>query len=940
MGPLEVHIDGRPLVVDTRKALAILVLLAVESRPYARDELAALLWPESDDLSARGALRRTLSVLRAALGDRWLQVDRALVSLERRDVWLDLAVLEGVSEVHGIRQIESAASVARGPFLAGFTLRDSPDFDDWRATRAAAAERTVGRVLDLLADVAASGGDAATATAAAIRRVDLDPLDEGSHRRLMALLARSGDRAGAIRRYRACVAVLDRELGVAPLAETTSLYEAIRDEQANPDLELGVVARPSVSPRHFDSRLADLPLIGRDSELASILAAHRSATPDGRLAVITGEAGIGKSRLMEAAADEVRAEGGRTIAVRAYASEQGIAYGLIIGLLRAGLASDHAVDRLGSLPAPVIRELERLVTLPAGIAQAGASADATAAPAGEPAARARLLDAIATAVGCLADGHVPGFVVLEDLQWADDASLEALTWLSRRLSQRRVLVACTWRPEDLGGAGAFTATIEGLPETTTVSLGRFDAETVQELVRAAAPDDRPPPDIHRLSQESEGLPLYLVEALASPSDDLAGGSVRGVQALLRERLASVSDAAAQVLSAAAVIGRSFDIAQVRATSGRSEEEAITALEELVRRGIIREQAAGPIAAFDFAHSMLREAAYGATSLARRRLLHRRAAGLLRAGLAVRDPGRLVQIAEHEREAGNDAEAADAFHEAGVQARSLHANREAAAHLETALALGHPDVSGTQVLLADIRTALGDYAGAIAALEASAALAGDSDLPGVEVRLGRVHARRGDLRTAASHLDTAIEALERQPHSVDPSSLVRALVERAAVAERAGELDLAATTAARALDLATADGDNAGVGAAQRVLGLVSRHRGDLGAARSYLRQCLATAESDPDTGASIAARNALALVEAASGDHAGAIALLEVALEACRRIGARHLEGVVENNLADELHAVGREEEAMEHLKGAVTAFADVGGRDPLEPEIWKLVAW
>lgn len=95
MGPLEVRIDDRPLVVDTRKALAILALLAVEDRPFGRDELAALLWPESDDVSARGALRRTLSVLRAALGDRWLEIDRALVSLVRTGLWLDLAELEG-----------------------------------------------------------------------------------------------------------------------------------------------------------------------------------------------------------------------------------------------------------------------------------------------------------------------------------------------------------------------------------------------------------------------------------------------------------------------------------------------------------------------------------------------------------------------------------------------------------------------------------------------------------------------------------------------------------------------------------------------------------------------------------------------------------------------------------------------------------------------------
>ena len=107
LGPLEVRVDGAPLRVDTRKAMAIVALLAVERRPYARDELAAMLWPESDDESARGALRRTLSVLRTALGDRWLRVDRATVALAAHGagVWVDLAALEaGASADDAVRR--------------------------------------------------------------------------------------------------------------------------------------------------------------------------------------------------------------------------------------------------------------------------------------------------------------------------------------------------------------------------------------------------------------------------------------------------------------------------------------------------------------------------------------------------------------------------------------------------------------------------------------------------------------------------------------------------------------------------------------------------------------------------------------------------------------------------------------------------------------------
>ena len=152
----------------------------------------------------------------------------------------------------------------------------------------------------------------------------------------------------------------------------------------------------------------------------------------------------------------------------------------------------------------------------------------------------------------------------------------------------------------------------------------------------------------------------------------------------------------------------------------------------MRRGLVRELESGERAAYDFAHAKVREAAYEATSLARRRLLHRRTADLLRADAATRDDlGRLVQIATHERAAGRESEAAEAFGEAASRARALHANREAATHLETALALGHPDVGGLQLALGEVRTALGDYPGAIAALETAAALATEARLATIE-----------------------------------------------------------------------------------------------------------------------------------------------------------------------------------------------------------------
>ena len=266
LGPLEVMVAGEPIVVDTRKALAIVALVAAEGRPFARDELAAMFWPDGDDEAARGALRRTLSALRSAIGPAGFDIGRTQVALDPSAATVDLVGFERLAASARPADLEAAAALARGPFLAGFALRDSPAFDDWQAGRAVRVERSVAALLDRLATARSAAGDAAGAIEAASRRVELDPLDELGHRRLIELLALAGDRIGAIRQYRELVAVFDRELGVAPLSETTELYDAVREDR----LDRG--APPAVSPVSLeapDVAATDgpvaIPLVGRDA---------------------------------------------------------------------------------------------------------------------------------------------------------------------------------------------------------------------------------------------------------------------------------------------------------------------------------------------------------------------------------------------------------------------------------------------------------------------------------------------------------------------------------------------------------------------------------------------------------------------------------------------------------------------------------------------------
>ena len=931
--------DGQPLQVDTRKAVAILALLAGEGRTFARDELAALLWADSDDAAARGALRRTLSVLRSAIDADVLRIDRSRVALDPRSVRVDLEELERRSASGTRDDLVAASALARGPFLAGFTMRDSPEFDDWRATRAASVERTVLGVLDRLAAAQAKDGDFEGATATTSRRLELDPLDESAHVRLMELAAAAGDRAAALRQYRACVAILDRELGVAPLPDTTARYEAIRDvAPATP--ERSEVASPMVGAEIVSTRVAvdpnrtgrRPPIVAREAALTLIETARRAAVTDGRVVVLSGEAGIGKTRVASAAGEAARDVGATVLSIAAYATERTIAYGPITGLLRAAMADPAAAERLRGLSSATAAEIGRLVP--------GLARNTRPTPVGDPAAaQARLVAAITETVTTATVGPSPGLVIIDDLQWADEATLAVLAYIMRRLDGRAFAIVCTWRPEDLD---APTRAIAELARTAAdgafIELQRLDRASVAELVAAAPGGSVRQEQMDALWRASEGLPLYVAEALAGGSWT-ASSMPDGVRAILRRRLDGVDGVAAQVLATAAAIGRSFDLPTVRYASGRTEDEVVEALESLTDRGLIRETDVGGAAgvAYDFAHAGLRDLADEMTSLARRRLLHRRIAEALRldlAGAGRDDLGRLVRIAQHEQTAGRDVEAAQAFREAGDGARRIFANREAAAHYETALGLGHPDVADLHVAIGDLRTRLGDYGGAIQAYQAAASRAAAAALPAVEAALARAHLRRGDLIAADRHLDASLAIV------TDRVARARLLAERAVIRRRAGDLDVAALVAVEAVSAAIETGDTGAIGAAQRVAGLVALDRGESAVARARLSEALEAALSDPDPTAQIAASTGLALAAGLDGDVAAALAHGETAVAVCRRIGDRHLEAAVENHLADMLHAAGRDEDARVHLLRAVEAFAEVGG-DPADPDpgIWMLSA-
>ena len=798
MQPLRIALLGSPIVerdgvrvsFDTRKATALLAYLAMIGHPHSRDTLAALLWPDQEPVSARGALRRTLSVLKSATGGDLLIVERGSVAIGGPDLMdLDVTAFRELARrqhehpaqlscADCIPELAAAAELYRDDFLAGFALRDSPEFDEWTAFTADGLRQQLAGVLERLVRARVRAGQFELAIETARRWLALDPLHEPAHAMLMRLYAWTGQRGAAVHQYRECVRILSKELGVAPLSQTTALDEAVR---------AGRLGRPHPTEKTSAPRPPTIPavpppspLVGRAGEVALFASVCAEAGDSGRLVVLSGETGIGKTRLL---ADVISSTAGSgAVTVRCHEGEAGLAFGVAAEVLRAALR--FGPGSFASLPVATQVEVGRLLP-----EQATALPPAPAL--NSPGAQSRFRTALGTAVTTARRaGRSVGLPLLavEDVQWADESSADVLAFLVRRLRELPILLVLTWRPESLPRGwplpiAAAAAVADGL--ATHLDLPRLDEPAVGALAAAVLPEPLTVAALQTLWQETRGLPLFVTEYLEAFRRDgqLSGGLEwrlpGGVRDLLQARLGALGETTLQVLAAGAVLNSEMTPALIRVASGRGEEEVVSALEEAVRRGVIVEAARNG-GTYEFSHDALRRVVYDRTTLARRRLLHSRAAD----ALVARGNGGAATVAAHLRSAGRDAESGEWSLRAAEQARSLYAHGQALEHLTAAAALGQ-DGPPVQLAIGDALTALGRYRAAILAYEQAAATCPANDgraLATFEHRLAEVHHRMGSWDVSESHLSAALELLD---DGGDPALSARVLADMALVAHRRG-----------------------------------------------------------------------------------------------------------------------------------------------------------
>lgn len=701
LGPPATRWAGRRLSISRRQVRALLYRLAASRDAIPRGYLAFLFWPDVPELTARRQLSGLLAHLRRDLPDpNILATQDDHIGLDPRHSWSDVVAFEnlctGQPSATPQESLQKAVDLYRGPFLHGFSLPDGPEYESWITMERESCERIYLEALTALIDYGVAAGSYDTALAYAQRYLETDDLAEDIHRRVIELHAAVGDRSSAVRQYERCVTILENELGVEPLPETHAAYQAALasrgpleemapapramvdpwpDAEHKPTVELTWTTHPGLG----------LELVGRGKSLQQMEDAFAlSREGKGGVLLISGEPGIGKSRLMQEFAASLGEET-LVLAGAGHPDTQASPYQPLVDALRPALLAHHdsldIAEWCHSEVCRLIPELRRLHPEMPPTVMAGSEQ-----------AQTTLFEALYQIILALAAGPLPVLLCLDDLHWAGGTTLDWLVYVGRQLAHAarpRLLILGTYRSEE---AVAVINLRQGLAREgilAELSLKGLDEAEIQQLLKpleATLPCDQ---DLARsLVRVTGGNPFFLLEtarslreagcepeALADADSLCLPDSVLDA---VEERLARLSPRARQVLEAGAVLGRSFSFGLAHQTSGRGEMETVDSLDEVVARNLVEEGATG----YWFRHEMIRTAVYQQLSRQRREVLHHRAGRALER----LEPAEAGALARHFERAGQPGRAAPYAVQAGRIAKDVFAHVEALAHFDKALEL--------------------------------------------------------------------------------------------------------------------------------------------------------------------------------------------------------------------------------------------------------------
>jgi len=670
------HDDHLLTTVNTARLQALLAYLALHRHaPQSRQYLAFLFWPETNEAQALTNLRNLLHKLRRALPqpDRFLFVGTQTVQW-RPDAPFTLDVADFVAaliQATTPTELEAALKFYRGDLLPSC-------YDEWVLPERQHLQRCLMDALRRLIGLLESEREYRSAIDYAQRLLQCDPFDETTYCTLMRLHAVNGDRAGALHIYQRCVDMMQQEFAAAPTSITQELYQRLLTTEHKPPSQIGKLVNQAVVQDQ-------LPLVGRTGEWQTMIDGwYRASSGKAHCLFLTGEAGIGKTRLAEELLAWVTQQGFPTATAHCYAAEGSLTYTPVIAWLR----SPAIYKTIGALDALWRSELLRLI--PELASEQPNLPQPT--PITQGWQQQRFFEALARAVLLQ---NKPLLLLIDDLQWADPDTLEWLHYLLRFDPKAQLLLLATVRSEEVHTAHPLRTILTALSREnllTEVALAPLNADETAALAMHLAGNALSPTQTVHLYQITEGNPLFVVETMqteaqkierSEQSDFLLHAFPAKIHTVIQARLAQLSQPARALVSLAAAIGGTFPYQVLAQSTDQTEATLVNSLDELCQLRIVREHGTD---GYDFTHDKLREVAYNSLSAARRRLLHRRIVQVL---VAIHQPmldAVSGQVAAHYELAGLFEEAVPHYQRAAQVAHQVYANAEAIRYYRHALAL--------------------------------------------------------------------------------------------------------------------------------------------------------------------------------------------------------------------------------------------------------------
>ena len=725
-----------PLPSTTKSRSLLAYLLLHRDVPLSRETLTEMFWPGRPPHRARRSLSTALWRIRRSFAPLDpLQCDRQFVHLAYPgEVQVDVEMFEkNIQRAIDVESLQAAVALYRGDFLPSF-------YEDWVVQQRGWVQAQFQDALLQLMAAYENRNDHLHVLATAQQVLSLDKCNEAAHRAAMRAYAGMGQRTEALAQYRRCQDTLARELGVEPSAKTQAQYQQLLNRESSATVHPIAISTPTTPPlacppsstSNFPS-----PLVGRDKHLAYLLTRWREAEEGhGKIVFLRGEAGIGKTRLLATLADAVRHERSSVIiSVQCYEYERGEPYGALVEITQEAIAAggEHLIQtispwHLASLTQLVPKLRSRL---PADMTHPTVSAE-----------QKHLLQAITRLLIALAR-QSPLLLLLDDLQWAHRSMLAWLPALSRNISTEPMLIVGAYRIEEVVPSDLLSRIIFDLGKT-----GDAESLTLERLSTRYISQWLPGLDasvLERIHRHTEGNPFFILETIRAlmerghlrmengtyhlQEDEFAPPLPDSVRQAVEIRLDRLTPAARQGLSAAAVLGRVFDLDVWIQTWMQDEERALEVLDELLRSHLIQEGKGAFARDYAFEHHLVRETVYQGIPKRHRWQLHLASARALKR-LREDEPGIEAEIASHYLRAGETRQALPWLLRAGNQAVAVAATGEALEFYRQALANYHPDE-------------MHQFERAV-----------------LERKIGETHFHRGEYRQAEHHLLHALELADR------------------------------------------------------------------------------------------------------------------------------------------------------------------------------------